>query len=299
MKRISLLNPIKTIINTVKGLFHEVPRKAVDYSRAENWAFLADTTGAEAENPPADVFFISPTACLGRYEPYFLDLSDQKEKAALAKVIRMEKGIYDKHSRFFAPYYRQAGFEVYSFGDEFREECLRDAHEDVEDAFDYYMAHYNEGRPIIIAGFSQGADHVLRLLKAHAADERVTSRLIAAYAIGWTITTEEMARYPQLRFAGRADDTGVIVAFNSEAENVTDSPILPKGVHALTGAYIDTRRGALKCTDIGPGDFPGKLYDDGIFHIYDYRFFYRNLQENVSVRIDAYLKEHGKPHKAA
>lgn len=338
MKRISLTNPIKTIINTVKGLFHEAPRKAVDYSRAENWAFLADTTGAEAENPPADVFFISPTACLGRYEPYFLDLSNQKEKTALAKVIRMEKGIYDRNSRFFAPYYRQAGFEVYSFGEDFREECLRDAHEDVENAFQYYMEHYNDGRPLIIAGFSQGADHVLRLLKAHATDARVTGRLIAAYAIGWTITAEEMAKYPQLRFAGRADDTGVIVAFNSEAEGVTDSPILPKGVHALainplnwrtdgtvadkalnkgacfvspegkveteipelTGAYIDTQRGALKCTDIGEKDFPGKLYDDGIFHIYDYRFFYRNLQENVNVRIDAYLKAHAQePHEAA
>ncbi len=215
MKRISLLNPIKTIINTVKGLFHEAPRKAVDYSRAENWAFLADTTGAKAENPPADVFFISPTACLGRYEPYFLDLSNQKEKTALAKVIRMEKGIYDRNSRFFAPYYRQAGFEVYSFGEDFREECLRDAHQDVEDAFQYYMEHYNDGRPLIIAGFSQGADHVLRLLKAHATDARVTGRLIAAYAIGWTITAEEMAKYPQLHFAGRADDTGVIVAFKN------------------------------------------------------------------------------------
>ena len=250
----------------------------------------------------------------------------------------MEKGIYDRNSRFFAPYYRQAGFEVYSFGEDFREECLRDAHQDVEDAFQYYMEHYNDGRPLIIAGFSQGADHVLRLLKTHATDARVTGRLIAAYAIGWTITAEEMAKYPQLRFAGRADDTGVIVAFNSEAEGVTDSPILPKGVHALainplnwrtdgtvadkalnkgacfvspegqveteipelTGAYIDTQRGALKCTDIGEKDFPGKLYDDGIFHIYDYRFFYRNLQENVNVRIDAYLKAHAQePHEAA
>ena len=71
-------------------------------------------------------------------------------------------------------------------------------------------------------------------------------------------------------------------------------------VPALTGAYIDTERGALKCTDISPKRFPGKLYDDGIFHIYDYRFFYRNLQENVNVRIEAYLKEQKKkPHEAA
>lgn len=322
---------------TIKGWFAEPPRQPIDYSKADSWAFLADTSTA-GDDAPADVFFISPTACLGRYEPYYLDLSNTQERAALRKVIRMEKGIYDARSRFFAPYYRQAGFEVYSFDKAFREECIEEAHQDIEDAFDYYMEHYNEGRPFIIAGFSQGADHVLRLLKARTGDMRIARQLIAAYAIGWVITEKEMRKYPQLRFAGRADDTGVIVAFNSEAEGVHDSPILPRGIHALainplnwrtdgtvadrslnkgacfvspdgtveseypalTGAYIDTERGALKCTDISPKRFPGKLYDDGIFHIYDYRFFYRNLQENVNVRIEAYLKEQKKkPHEAA
>ena len=330
-------NVADKVRSTVKGWFAEPPRQPIDYSKADSWAFLADTSTA-GDDAPADVFFISPTACLGRYEPYYLDLSNTQERAALRKVIRMEKGIYDARSRFFAPYYRQAGFEVYSFDKAFREECIEEAHQDIEDAFDYYMEHYNEGRPFIIAGFSQGADHVLRLLKARTGDMRIARQLIAAYAIGWVITEKEMRKYPQLRFAGRADDTGVIVSFNSEAEGVHDSPILPRGIHALainplnwrtdgtvadrslnkgacfvspdgtveseypalTGAYIDTERGALKCTDISPKRFPGKLYDDGIFHIYDYRFFYRNLQENVNVRIEAYLKEQKKkPHEAA
>ena len=325
-----------SIRSTVRSWFAEPPRQPIDYSNAENWAFLADT-GAAGGDAPADVFFISPTACLGRYEPYYLDLSNTQERAALRKVIRMEKGIYDAHSRFFAPYYRQAGFEVYSFSKEFRDECLEEAHEDIEGAFNYYMEHYNEGRPFIIAGFSQGADHVLRLLKAHTGDPRIARQLIAAYAIGWVITEKDMRSLPQLRFAGRADDTGVIVAFNSEAEGVKDSPILPRGIHALainplnwrtdgtvadrslnkgacfvnpdgtvadeypelTGAYIDTERGALKCTDISPQRFPGKLYADGVYHIYDYRFFYRNLQENVNIRIAAYLRENKKPNEAA
>ena len=324
----------------VRGWSAEPPREPIDYGIDANWAFLADMDAVEDGEAPADVFFISPTACLGRFEPYYLDVSNQQERAALQKVIRMEKGIYDAHTRFYAPYYRQAGLEVYSFEDDFRDECIEEAHQDIEDAFSYYMEHYNNGRPFIIAGFSQGADHVLRLLKSRSTDERVTSHLVAAYAIGWVITEQDMENYPGLHFAGRADDTGVIVAFNSEAEDVKESPILPRGVHALainplnwrtdgtvadrslnkgacfvntegevegeypglTGAYIDTERGALKCPDIKPDKFPGKLYGDGIYHIYDYRFFYRNLQENVNVRIQAYLdneKKGRKPHEAA
>ena len=61
----------------------------------------------------------------------------------------------------------------------------------------------------------------------------------------------------------------------------------------LTGAYIDPERGALKVTDVTPEEYPPVLsiFSDGVYHLYDYQFFYRNLQENVSVRLDAYLAD--------
>ncbi len=38
-------------------------------------------------------------------------------------------------------------------------------------------------------------------------------------------------------------------------------------------------------------DYPAGLsiFEDGVYHLYDYQFFYRNLQENVAARLDAYL----------
>ena len=61
----------------------------------------------------------------------------------------------------------------------------------------------------------------------------------------------------------------------------------------LTGAYIDPVRGALKVTDVKPEEYPPVLsiFESGIYHIYDYQFFYRNLQENVGVRLESYLKD--------
>ena len=124
-------------------------------------------------------------------------------------------------------------------------------------------------------------------------------------------------------------DTGVIVCFSSEAEEITDSFFIPEGswsysinplnwrtdgtvadkslnkgacftdyegniteeIPQLTGAYIDEERGALKVTDVTPEDYPAALtfLQDGEYHIYDYQFFYRNLQENVEKRVEAYL----------
>ena len=199
----------------------------------------------------------------------------------------------------------------------------------MRDAFTYYLEHYNEGRPIILAGFSQGADMSIRLMKDCFAEEAVNDLLVACYAIGWSITEEELAEYPHLRFAAGAEDTGVIIAFNSEAEAVTDSLMIPAGTRTLainplnwktdgtpagkeenlgacftdysgnivteipqlTGAYLDPVRGALKVTDVTPEEYPPvlSLFSDGVYHLYDYQFFYRNLQENVGVRLAANL----------
>lgn len=61
----------------------------------------------------------------------------------------------------------------------------------------------------------------------------------------------------------------------------------------LTGAYIDGERGALKVPDVSPEDYPPGLsiFSEGIYHLYDYQFFYRNLEENVGVRLEAYAEE--------
>ena len=294
------------------------------YAQAENWAYLETDKTADT-----DVFFLCPTVYVGGEDSFNMSLDDETTKGDFLGAINMEKGIYDQDARFFAPYYRQVGLNVYLLAEEEREPYLELAYEDVKDAFTYYLEHCNQGRPIILAGFSQGADMSLRLLKDCFAEEEVNDLLVACYAIGWRITEEELAEYPHLRFASGEDDTGVIVSFNSEAEAVTDSLMIPAGTRTLainplnwktdgtpaareenlgacftdysgkiaaeipqlTGAYVEPVRGALKVTDISPEDYPSMLptFADGIYHIYDYQFFYRNLQENVEVRLNAYL----------
>ena len=58
----------------------------------------------------------------------------------------------------------------------------------------------------------------------------------------------------------------------------------------LTGASIDEKRGALKVTDVSAEDYPAKLFENGIYHLYDYQFFYRNLQKNVKTRLNVFME---------
>ncbi|MDD4368202.1 MAG: DUF3089 domain-containing protein [Oscillospiraceae bacterium] len=220
---------------------------------------------------------------------------------------------------------------MYGLSSADREQYLEAAYEDVKNAFEYYMANYNGDRPLILAGFSQGADMCLRLMKEYFDDEENATLLVACYAIGWSITEQEMSAYPHLAIASGRTDTGVIVSFNSEAEDITDSLMIPEGTRTLainplnwrtdgtvadkslnlgacftnyegeivqevanlTGAYIDDVRGALKITDVTAEAYPAVLdiFEDGVYHLYDYQFFYRNLEENVQDRIESFQSQ--------
>lgn len=297
----------------------------IDYSSSDNWAY---TETAETEKT-ADVFFICPTVYMGEEDSFNMAMDDKTTKDSFLGATNMEKGIYDDDARFFAPYYRQVGLNVYELPIMDREQYLEIAYEDIRDAFEYYLENCNDDRPIILAGFSQGADMCIRLMKEYFNDEENAEDLVACYAIGWSITEEEMNEYPNLVFAEGETDTGVIVSFNSEAEYITDSLMIPAGtttlainplnwktdstvadkslnkgacftdydgsivteIPNLTGAYIDEERGALKVLDVTAEEYPAglEIFEDGIYHLYDYQFFYRNLEENVQDRIEAFV----------
>lgn len=303
---------------------HTVP----DYSQILNWAYLE--TGDSFKT--ADVFFICPTVYMGEDDKHNMSIDDEEAKTAFIGAVNMEKGIYDGNSRFFAPYYSQAALNVYEMSVADREPFLSIAYDDVEAAFDFYFANLNGGRPIILAGFSQGADMCLRLMKERFNSGDMRDKLIACYAIGWSVTQQEIDEYPYLVFAQSNDDTGVIISFNSEAPDIKSSVIVPQDVKTLainplswsteeekadkslnegacftdtdgsiiseidnfTGAYIDGERGVLKVTDVNEEEYPPQLdiFEDGVYHVYDYQFFYRNLRENVSERIQAYIANH-------
>lgn len=295
----------------------------VDYGDRNNWAYAGGETGWTHD---VDVFFVCPTVFLGRDGQYNMPVGDAEMRKNFRGATNMEKGIYDRQANFYAPYYRQAALTVYRLGADEAGPYFELAYQDVRDAFHHYLKHHNSGRPIVLAGFSQGADMVVRLMKDVFSEAVLRDRLVAAYAIGWRVTPDELKRYPHLKMARGERDTGVIISFNTEAPDIRSSVLVPdrtlginplnwkttdehagrslnKGgvftgydgkiareVAHLTGAYLDAGRGTLKVTDISPVDYPPVLdiFSYGVYHVYDYMFFYRNLQDNVRDRIEAF-----------
>lgn len=297
----------------------------IDYSDMSNWAYWE----YNAEKP-ADLFFVCPTVDMGRDGNMIADINNEKYRKSFVGATNMELGIYNEVATVYAPYYRQATFPVYNLSEEEREVYLDLAYEDVKDAFIYYSENSDPTRPLILAGFSQGADLIIRLMKDLFDEPKYQRRLVAAYAIGWKLTEDEVKEYPHLIPAKSETDTGVIVAFNSEAPEVTSSlmvgenektfainPLswkttsevadksLNKGacfteysgnikeeIPQFTGAYLDEKRGTLKVTDVDKEKYSSSLFDEGVYHLNDYQFFFRNLKENVNARLSAYNEKY-------
>ena len=278
-----------------------------DYSLDSMWAYNGTDSASEA-----DLFLIGPTTYGGDEENINMPLNDEEEKENFLGALNMERGIYEDTLDMYAPYYRQGSLSAIDCGR--MEESYEIAYEDVAAAFEYYLENKKGDSPFVLAGFSQGAYMCLELMKNYP-DE--LDDMIACYCIGWALTREDVEEYPQLVPAEGETDTGVIVCFSSEGSWSysinplnwrTDGTVADKSLNKgacftdyegniteeipqLTGAYIDEERGALKVTDVTPEDYPAALtfLQDGEYHIYDYQFFYRNLQENVEKRVEAYL----------
>ena len=241
--------------------------------------------------------------------------------------------VFEESCNVFVPWYRQAGMRY--AGEVSKKTGNIDAalggvsYTDIKAALDYFFEKCNNGRPFIIAGHSQGASMVKYVLKHYFKEHPdYYKRMVAAYQIGFSLTKDDLAQYPHLKFATGESDTGVIISWNTEGpknveENAKNVVVLPgamsinplnwkldetyapasenKGSLVLneeTGEYeiknigvdaqINLARGVIVTTTKAPVTNMPEFFGPASFHEDDYPFFYNNIKENVAKRIATY-----------
>jgi hypothetical protein len=187
-------------------------RTALDYADTSYWYSCGDYSKA------ADVFYVYPTVSTISYadndSSWFADISRPEEREGANENQRLNKMLYSDYN-FYAPYYRQMIFEAYQQPEPLLDSLAKIAAQDVCDAFQYYMAHHNQGRPFFLMGHSQGSQVLIELLKTGMTAEQ-RQLMVAAYCIGYKVTADELAAYPEaLKPAADSTETGRLVIFNS------------------------------------------------------------------------------------
>ena len=180
----------------------EQPISTVDYRTLDNWVFHPDQTinflaeydldigivdkdlqlegSIQIENKAkmdtgVDVFFVHPTLLENApSEAMVIPIEDQPI-TRIDLTVLAQGGQLAKYGRFFAPHYRQSTGATYLQSDldkTLQAEVIMQSYSDVKAAFLDYLARYNNGNKIILAGHSQGS-YLLSMLVRDLFDEDV------------------------------------------------------------------------------------------------------------------------------
>jgi Protein of unknown function (DUF3089) len=300
--------------------------ESLDYWAAHPWKWdpsdsVPQPLRNEWRDSSVDVFFIHPTTFTKKR---FKKISNASIDDAYINAktdysaILYQASVFNQQCRVFAPRYRQAHINNFFKKDKEKAALAFDeAYQDIKISFEYYLSEWNTGRPIIIAGHSQGSFLAERLLKEYFENKPLQNKLVAAYIIGWPVPKDYFSSLP---ICEDSLQTGCICSWrtlkkdfvpyylkNEKGNAYVTNPLtwktspgyasreLNKG-SVLTNfnkIYIGTTDGQISngFLYVKKPKFPGSfLYLTRNYHIGDINLYYINIRENVSRRIAMFWK---------
>lgn len=217
------------------------PRRAKDAARWTPPGYQPDPKA------PAAVFYIHPTSFLGT-KHWNAALDDAESNARAELFLRGQATAFNASGAIWAPRYRQATFGAFLTDAAAANQALDLAYGDISAAFDQFVKEAGV-RPIILAGHSQGALHLTRLLREKIAGTPLAKRIVAAYVVGWPVSRTTDLAALGLPECARADQTGCILSWQSFAEPADPAMILDT-YDRTTGFDGKSRRGTpMVCTN--------------------------------------------------
>jgi hypothetical protein len=165
----------------------------------------------------AAVFFIHPTSYLAKSH-WNAPLDDAGSRTRAGLFVRGLASPFALTQDLWAPRYRQAAFGAFLTEDPQGQQALDLAYADVLQAFDFFLASVGKDQPIVLAGHSQGALHLMHLLKDRVAGKPLAARIAAAYVVGWPVSLSHDLPVMGLPACTAAAQTGCVMSWLSFAD---------------------------------------------------------------------------------
>lgn len=245
---------------TPKGRFVAPPDRGPDYADAATWIArpdlpddpsrwlpgnFADSAVAAAGN--AAIFYIHPTTYL-RNDRWNAPLDDTASRDRAALFTRSQASALASAGQVWAPRYRQAAYGAFLLDSKDAQSALNLAYGDLLRAFDQFLKEAAD-RPIILAGHSQGALHLTRLLKERVAGKPLGRRIVAAYVVGWPVSAAADLPALGLPACSADDQPGCLLSWMTFGEPNNPDLVLKsfEGSAGLAGG--DRRREDMLCVN--------------------------------------------------
>ena len=222
---------------------------------AKRGAVTSDDATAQPV-PNFAVFFIHPTSYLSR-DNWNAPIGDQEAERVARIYIRGMASPFNTASEIWAPRYRQATMGSFLTDAPEGQQAIDAAYADVVEAYRYFVESVDEDTPIVLAGHSQGALHLLRLLREEVKGSPFAERLVAVYAIGWPISVDRDLPALGLPACATPAQTGCILSWSSFAEPADPSSVIE--AYARSAGFDGQLRGdsQILCTNPLTASFGG------------------------------------------
>ena len=292
-----------------------------DYSIKENWSIMGDGV-----NKKIDVFYIHPTM-YSQGKEWLADVGNVSiNREVDFWPVRHQASVFKDIGNVYAPRYRQAHFRVFVMGGDgdcdLCTEAVEVAYGDVRESFLFWLQNLDVGKPIVIAGHSQGTLHAKRLLQEFFDGKELGKRLVTSYLLGWGVYEGDFEVLKQcmtnndincyctwMTYAtGYIPDwlkkrTALGLPFPKcinpmswdSSDNVNDCEdhlgvLTEKYKVKYKGKLTGRVHNGLLWLD-APHVFGGNLLHRDNWHSGDYNLFHVNMKENVKERVENFLKD--------
>ena len=204
-----------------------------DYSNRKNWLALP-----EEPDLPVDLLYLYPSSCLDPAAGVICSVDSKNMRFGARRNFSQQATAFEGIANIYAPFWRQVNaikLSKMTFEEVDAAEWA-EPRTDVYAALDYYFENLNGGRPYFLAGHSQGSRLSYMVLSEYMREHpEHYENMIAAYCLGDSLTEKHLEENPHVKAARSAEDTGVVVTWNTEgpANKGHDSLVVAPGAISI------------------------------------------------------------------
>jgi hypothetical protein len=164
-----------------------------------------------ASHPAIDCFYVYPLVSLQTTPNTTLRIDPQE-----TAIAELEASPFSRVCRVFAPMYQQVTFS--SVSSQQAQQAQQVAYDSVLAAWRDYLAHYNDGRGVVLIGHSEGADELDQLISGQIDNDASVRRLLVSAILtggNLTVGADGTGPFSEIGVCRSASQTGCVVAYNA------------------------------------------------------------------------------------
>ncbi len=208
-----------------------------------------------------DCFYVYPT--VSEEVSLNSDLAVQKEETDIAVG---QASQFSSVCNVWAPMYKQATKAALADGEAFTSQVIAVAYNSLLAAWRDYLAHDNDGRPVIFIGHSQGAAMLISLLRSQIdPSSRLRHKMVSAIILGGNVQVAKGSdvggSFRHIPTCSSPSETGCVIAYSSFPSEPAGNAVVGRPGQGVSIQSHQTKHSGQQVACVNPVTFSSGVGD--------------------------------------